>query len=180
MNTVAHFPNCPLVGGNDPSCYCAPATAPREPQGTAPEFRLRDWISDRIQGTCKMLSLGEDCPCALCALDEIMAEISRLTESLERATEERDDAIAGQKIIGEQLAKVCDYSDAQDAELSRVSSELDEARRKNRGLEDVIQIAKNAHRMVTDENASLRDQINTAKSLAFFADLADDGSKGPK
>ncbi len=60
--------------------------APREQETT-----LRDWIRERLQGQCKMLSLGDECPCPLCALDAKDAEISRLTESLERATKERDE-----------------------------------------------------------------------------------------
>lgn len=66
----------------------ADAAAPREPAATD----LREWIRDRLQGGCKVLSLGDYCPCALCAFGAMTDEISRLRAELERTQEELREA----------------------------------------------------------------------------------------
>ena len=47
---------------------------------TAPDLdrlieRLDTFVRDNLQGQCKILSRGDDCPCALCALDNVRAAL---------------------------------------------------------------------------------------------------------
>lgn len=37
----------------------------------SPAWRLRAWISERLQGGCRVLSQGSDCQCPLCDLDRM-------------------------------------------------------------------------------------------------------------
>ena len=41
-----------------------------------PVGRLRQFIGDRIQGGCKILSEGENCKCPLCDLDRIQTALN--------------------------------------------------------------------------------------------------------
>jgi Protein of unknwon function (DUF3310) len=48
-------------------------------------LRIREWVSDHLQGGCKVLSLGDKCPCPLCDIDRLRLAIGAYEEERESA-----------------------------------------------------------------------------------------------
>jgi len=47
--------------------------------------RLAAWIHARINGGCKIMSMGDSCTCPLCSLDEILEHMRELQQQADKA-----------------------------------------------------------------------------------------------